>query len=109
MSRKSTIVSLCILGTLGALGACCCCSGFFDPNNPNGHWGGGGGHGHVGRGPGFIFWGGGSHPTGPGGVGPPHAGGPRRIGSSSPRGGFGATGSGSHASGGSGGGAGAGA
>jgi hypothetical protein len=94
MSRKSTIITLCILGTLSAVGACCCCSGFFDPVNPGGNPGG---HAHGWRRPGFFFWGGGSsHPVGTAGVGTPHGGG---VGSSSPRGGFGATGGG-HASGG---------
>jgi hypothetical protein len=96
MSRKSALVTLCILGALG-VGACCCCSGFLDPDNPNPNPGGHGGGGHVwGRPGGWFFWGGGSsYPVGPVAVGTPHPGG---VASSSPRGGFGATGAG-HASG----------
>ena len=71
MTRKSSIITLCIVGTLGTLGACCCCSGYFDQfGNPAGGAGGGGvGHGHGWFRP-VAFWGGGGgHPVGPGAVG----------------------------------------
>ena len=84
MTRKTTIITLCILGAVGAIGSCVCCSGIFD--NPS-HTG----SGHVRHTSSRrfmpIFFGGGSS----------HSSGTSHVGSSSStsRGGFGAS-SGSH-------------
>ncbi|HZZ82091.1 MAG TPA: hypothetical protein VFE62_26565 [Gemmataceae bacterium] len=105
MTRKSSIVTLCILGAIAAAGACCCCSGAIDHEQQieekddkgvvHRH--------HVRRrwGPWFI-WGGSTY------VGGPHPGttvshpiGGGHGTSSSPRGGFGSTAHGSGSSGGS--------
>jgi hypothetical protein len=87
MTRKSTIVTLSILGVVAALGTCACCSSGWLDDGQGGPGGGGGHGGHVGRRyfPIFFSGGGASHPAGPSGVGTGT--------SSTGRGGFGATGS----------------
>ena len=110
MSRKSTIVTLGILGAVAAAGLCVCCSGSLTGDDPGAGGGdglaadngaaddGAGKGGGGGRGSGrsirwfpiFLGWGGGG-----GGVsrpaGPAHTGGGTSSGTS--HGGFGATGS----------------
>jgi hypothetical protein len=93
MSRKSTIVTLCILGALGTLGACCCCAGMADDGVPGGGQPGGGVRGGRTH---FIWTG--YH--GGGSPGPVSGHGPGA--SSTSRGGFGSTGA-SHGGGGGGG------
>ena len=101
MSRKSTIVTLGILGAISAASVCCCCGNITDAEDAdnkdedgqvvegdNKDKGGGGGHRphSTRRWVPIVFWGGGGHT-----FGPSH---PTGTGTSSTtsRGGFGATG-----------------
>jgi hypothetical protein len=90
MTRKSSIITLCIVGAVVGVSACCCCSGIFDDEEKKGDGQpGGGGHPvrHSTRTRFLpIFFGGGSSYHG--GGSPSHGTGT----SSSGRGGFGSTG-----------------
>ena len=98
MTRKSAIVTLCILGAVAATGACCCFTGILDDDQQNANKDGNPNHVVHHRGPRWFPW---WHTTtfvgGPTAIGPHTGGGTSPGASSSPRGGFGATG---HASGG---------
>jgi len=94
MTRKSSIITLCIIGAIAAVGSCACClSNWHDKERKDGQ-GGHVRHHRTGRGFIPIFFGGGgfggSHPSG-GHVGTGGS-------SSTSRGGFGSS---SHGSGGS--------
>ncbi len=90
MTRKSTMITLAILGVVAAVGSCACCIHWDDAERQNAQGGGHGGGGHVHRrSPGFwpiFLGGGGSHWGGGGGS---HVGAGTSSGTS--RGGFGST------------------
>src|SRR5688572_19733714 len=89
MTRKSTMITLAILGVVAAVGSCACCLHWDDAERQNAQGGhGGGGHVHH-RSRGFwpIFLGGGGSHWGGGGGSRVGAG----TSSGTSRGGFGST------------------